>query len=344
MSISDENHNDEDIFDFGGLGGDEDETPAEHEKQKEDTEVKADTSEHAVPEKEMSPDETQDEPKPDIKDKTPEVEPEETLKEEQDVEPETESKETPEEFSKEDVEVKPEDEPVATQSETEPHEDTPVSDVVTDDFMGDLDDIPDLVPESDVDIEDIQDIPDTLPELSEESELDQYGNIDELSSMEVKSTKHIDLKDVFSVASMTKWISMLPPDVKKSIKCDNDEGGDISEMSGEILGCLRKFDYPSIISVIKKNYDNLNSFGRARRIRLLALMSSGYIDSGEDEASGGSLQEIGILFLEDLKYMSEHMIAPRLTHAMMNENNLSYANQAISDMTSENVPGVGGSK
>lgn len=200
----------------------------------------------------------------------------------------------------------------------------------------DFDNVPELN-DDDIDMDMLPNINDDTPMDAATDDMGQSGIS---RAMEQVSNSPLFKRNIFSNESIMKWISRLPEDFKKSVQCDQDEGGDIDELSEELLTLLRNGNHDGVVDCIRKNQSQMNSFGRARRIRLMTVMARSYMDHDEDE--GGSFQEIGILFLEDLKFMAEKAFAPRLLKSMMNENSLSYANLAMSDMNIESKHGMGG--
>lgn len=173
------------------------------------------------------------------------------------------------------------------------------------------------------------------------------GNINELNDVLINNDELISkesIKNIFSDELMKKWIDLLPKDFQKGLKCEQDESGNVNDLSIDLLYYIRNNNFEKVVSILKNNQENMNVFGRARRIRLLSLMAS-YVLKDEDGSDGkSSFQEVGVLFLEDLKFLAEQALAPRLLHSMLNEENLAHINKAVSELSNESAINFGGKK
>jgi hypothetical protein len=184
---------------------------------------------------------------------------------------------------------------------------------------------------------------DEIPEIADNN-IETLEDLNDVFTDTNEIISRESIKNIFSDESMMKWIHMLPKDFQKSIRCEQDESGNITDLSLDILYYIRNNDYKKVVSILKNNQENMNAFGRARRIRLLSLMASHVLKDEDDSDGKSSFQEVGILFIEDLKHLAEMSLAPRLIHSMLNEENLSYINKAVSELSNESALNFGGKK
>jgi hypothetical protein len=127
--------------------------------------------------------------------------------------------------------------------------------------------------------------------------------------------------------SITAWLAKLPEDVRSALAVEGEVASEGSGGLSAALGGVTPFDVPDLVRV---HAGDVRSFGRARRVRLMAWMANSapepapvfarltdgrsVADGGEGEGSGGA-SEVGVLFLEDIRALAK-ALGPRLARLM----------------------------
>lgn len=138
-----------------------------------------------------------------------------------------------------------------------------------------------------------------------------------------------------SKEALEAWRATLPDDVLTCVETIDDSGQDAADFIAKFLPDLKEVD--DFIGMISANREKFMEMGRARRIRFLAWCTAKFhsdkderlrliskiteTGSSEEGSSSGS-QNVGVLFLEDIKAFAEAM-GPRAAALIVDENTLS---------------------
>lgn len=152
-----------------------------------------------------------------------------------------------------------------------------------------------------------------------------------------------------SEKALSGWLKLLPADAREAI----EDGDPVSGDGGTLATSLVSVAAWQVPDLVRQHPDDAKVFGRARRIRLMAWMSAEARDNrgplfrrlvGEDdETSGGAgTDEIGLLFLEDIRALNDKMVAPRLSQRMASENSLDAVVEAAFTLESDMAFRAGG--
>jgi hypothetical protein len=140
---------------------------------------------------------------------------------------------------------------------------------------------------------------------------------------------------LLSKEALEAWRATLPDDVLTCIDAIDDSGQDAADFISKFLPDLKNLD--DFSGLVSANREKFMEMGRARRIRFLAWCTAKFhsdkderlrliskiTETGSSEEEGGSgAQNVGILFLEDIKAFAAAM-GPRAAALIVDENTLS---------------------
>ena len=146
-----------------------------------------------------------------------------------------------------------------------------------------------------------------------------------------------------SERSLSAWLAKLPEDLRLAISSD----GEVASIgSGDLLASLNSVTPLEVPALVRLHSADTRSFGRARRIRLMAWMAKEAgepapvfarlteDETGDAEGSTGGHADIGILFLEDIKALA-NALGPRIARRMASNATMAAVIQSAFNLESD---------
>lgn len=214
----------------------------------------------------------------------------------------------------------------------------PEHDVFADMDLGDLEDVSDFDEVS----------PDVSTVLSASDEVLPTESLEEHEPHKIEALPSTDT--AFTDARMKTWMARLPDDVRDAFKGDGVYNAALSE---RLSTCLDAQDYKELSRVLEEERDELQAFGRPRRMRLVSMLArrqgiiqeqmldAGVVDEeGSDGGIGGALGTAGVLFLEDIVLYTEKVLKTRMMQEILTRDNARTMSNALVDIQETHVPKI----
>lgn len=164
---------------------------------------------------------------------------------------------------------------------------------------------------------------------------------------------------MLNAESLTAWSSRLPDDVLGAIAAEGmvppggaEPGGLLLDLEGATPG--------QVPDIVRRHPEATQALGRAGRIRLMAwittdpnpgtvlrrlvgddAVAAAEAEGGEESGEAGR-DAVGILFLEDIRALAEHVVGPRVARRMLDGTSLGLATDAAQTLEGEMTLGRGG--
>lgn len=155
---------------------------------------------------------------------------------------------------------------------------------------------------------------------------------------------------MLNAESLSAWSSRLPEDVLGAIAAEGVVlPGDSTSLQAE-LDAAKPGEAPEIV---RRHPDATKALGRAGRLRLMAritgepdpgpvlrrLVGDDMVEAadteGGDQSGEGGRDAVGVLFLEDLRALAEHVVGPRIARRMLDGTSMDLATGAAQTLESE---------